>query len=241
MSSKDNIEVIIVKDEKEGGKKAFEIVKKELEDGLKVIGLPTGSTPKTLYQEIRDSDLDFSDVVAINLDEYIGLEPDHPQSYAHFMEEELYKHKPFKETHIPDGLASEETETRRYNEVLIHHPIDLQILGIGGNAHIGFNEPGTSFDTLTSKVELAEETIEANKRFFDSADEVPKYAYSMGLASITSADKILLLAFGEGKAQAVADSINGPVTEEVPGSILQNHDNVIFIVDEAAASQLEKE
>lgn len=239
MSSKNNIEVIRVKDSTEGGQKAFEIVKKELEEGLKVIGLATGSTPKTMYAEIRESDLDFSDVVSINLDEYIGLESDHPQSYAHFMNEELFDHKPFKETHIPNGLEDEEVETRRYDEILIHNPIDLQILGIGVNAHIGFNEPGTPFNSLTSKVELTEETIDANKRFFDSADEVPKYAYSMGLASISSADKIVLLAFGEEKAEAVAKAIDGPVTEEVPASILQNHANVVFIVDEAAASELE--
>lgn len=239
MSSKEkNIEVIVVKDAQEGGKKAFEIVKEELEKGLKVIGLPTGSSPETMYEELRNSDLDFSDVVAINLDEYIGLEPDHPQSYHHFMNEQLFNEKAFKETHIPDGMAEEVKETRRYNDVLIHNPLDLQILGIGTNAHLGFNEPGTSFNTLTEKVELTEETIEANKRFFDSAEDVPKEAYSMGLASITSADKILLIAYGENKAEAIANAINGPVTEDVPASILQKHDNVVFIVDEGAASQL---
>lgn len=237
--SSNNIEVIVVKDAKEGGKKAFEIVKEELEDGLKVIGLPTGSSPETMYAEMRASDLDFSEVVAINLDEYVGLEADHPQSYAYFMHEQLFKHKPFKETYIPNGLAEEEAETRRYDEVLVHHPIDLQILGIGVNAHLGFNEPGTSFNSLTQKVELTEETINSNKRYFDSADEVPKSAYSMGLASIMSADKILLLAYGEAKAEAVANAINGPVTEEVPASILQTHEHVVFIVDEAAASQLD--
>lgn len=237
--SSNNIEVIVVKDAKEGGKKAFEIVKEELEDGLKVIGLPTGSSPETMYAEMRASDLDFSEVVAINLDEYVGLEADHPQSYAYFMHEQLFKHKPFKETYIPNGLAEEEAETRRYDEVLVHHPIDLQILGIGVNAHLGFNEPGTSFNSLTQKVELTEETINSNKRYFDSADEVPKSAYSMGLASIMSADKILLLAYGEAKAEAVANAVNGPVTEEVPASILQTHEHVVFIVDEAAASQLD--
>nr|WP_073294673.1 glucosamine-6-phosphate deaminase [Atopostipes suicloacalis] len=232
------MEVVVVKDAQEGGKKAFEYVKQSLEEGMKVMGLATGSTPETLYTELRNSDLDFSNVTAINLDEYIGLPGDHDQSYSYFMNENLFKAKPFKETHIPNGLASEEEETARYNKVIEDHPIDLQILGIGTNAHVGFNEPGSSFDSLTRKVELTEETIEANKRFFESADDVPRYAYSMGLASIMSADKIMLLAYGENKAEAVANAVNGPVTEEVPASILQKHKDVVFIVDEAAASKL---
>ncbi len=234
----ENIEVIVVKSPEEGGQKAFEIIKKELENGLKVIGLPTGGTPETMYTALRNSTLDFSEVVAINLDEYIGLEADHPQSYKYFMDEHLFNAKPFKETYIPDGMAPEAEETARYNQVLQEHPIDLQILGIGTNAHLGFNEPGSSFDSLTEKVELSEETVEANKRYFESVADVPKYAYSMGLASITSADKILLLAYGENKADAIAEAINGPVTEEVPASLLQNHENVTFILDEGAASKL---
>lgn len=233
-----NMEVIIVKDKVEGGKKAFELVKKELENGLKVLGLPTGSTPETMYEEMRNSDLDFSDIVGINLDEYAGIAGDHPQSYKKFMEENLYNEKPFKETHIPDGLKSADEETARYDKVIEDNPIDLQILGIGTNAHIGFNEPGSSFDSLTEKVELTQETIDANKRFFESADDVPRHAYSMGLASIMSADKILLIAYGENKAEAIANTINGPVTEDVPASILQNHKDVVFILDDEAASKL---
>lgn len=233
-----NMEVIIVKDKAEGGKKAFELVKKELENGLKVLGLPTGSTPETMYEEMRNSDLDFSDVIGINLDEYAGIAGDHPQSYKKFMEDNLYNKKPFKETHIPDGLKSADEETARYDKVIEDNPIDLQILGIGTNAHIGFNEPGSSFDSLTEKVELTQETIDANKRFFESADDVPRHAYSMGLASIMSADKILLIAYGENKAEAIANTINGPVTEDVPASILQNHKDVVFILDDEAASKL---
>src|SRR5699024_10757633 len=234
MNSNKNIEVVVVKDAKEGGKKAFEYVKQSLEEGMKVMGLATGSTPETLYTELRNSDLDFSNVTAINLDEYIGLPGDHDQSYSYFMNENLFKAKPFKETHIPNGLASEEEETARYNKVIEDHPIDLQILGIGTNAHVGFNEPGSSFDSLTRKVELTEETIEANKRFFESVDDVPRYAYSMRLASIMLADKIMLLAYGENKAEEVANAVNGLVSEEVPASILQKHKDVVFIVDEAA-------
>lgn len=239
MTNNQNIQVIIVKDKVEGGQKAFEIVKQELEQGMKTLGLATGSTPETLYENIVQSDLDFSEVVGVNLDEYIGLPADHPQSYAVFMKEHLFNAKPFKETHIPDGMAEEEAETARYNEVLKENPIDLQILGIGTNAHIGFNEPGSSFDGETEKVELTESTIEANKRFFESADEVPRYAYSMGLVSIMQAKKIMLLAYGENKAEAIANTLEGPVTEEVPASILQKHQDVVFIIDEAAASQLE--
>lgn len=237
MSLKNNIKVVVVEDKNAGGKEAFEIIKQELADGLKVIGLPTGSTPEQMYKEMRESDLDFSDVVAINLDEYIGLEPEHEQSYHYFMKEKLYNAKEFKETHMPNGLATEE-ETSRYDEIIENNPIDLQILGIGTNAHLGFNEPGSPLDGLTAKVDLAEETIEANKRFFDSADDVPREAYSMGLGSIMSAEKIMLIAYGENKAEAIANAINGPVTEDVPASILQKHKDVVFILDEAAASKL---
>lgn len=236
--SSNNIEVIVVKDAQEGGKKAAELVANELKKGLKVIGLPTGGTPETMYAELRNSDSDFSDVVAINLDEYIGLEADHPQSYAYFMDEQLFNHKAFKETNVPDGLAEEAGETARYNKVIEDNPIDLQILGIGTNAHLGFNEPGSDFDGLTRKVDLVESTIESNKIYFDSVDEVPRTAYSMGLGSIMGAKKVLLLAYGESKADAIANAVNGDITEDVPASILQKHADVVFIIDEAAASKL---
>ncbi|WP_161878393.1 glucosamine-6-phosphate deaminase [Alkalibacterium sp. MB6] len=231
------MKVIKVKDKVEGGQKAFDIIKEGLEQGAKVFGLATGSTPETLYEALTESDLDFSDKIAINLDEYIGLEQSHPQSYHYFMNDKLFNQKPFKETHIPNGMAGEE-ELARYDQVLEDNPIDIQILGIGTNAHIGFNEPGTSFDSKTQKVFLTQETIESNKRFFDSEDDVPKHAYSMGIDSIMGAKKIILLAYGENKAEAVANTVNGPVTEEVPASVLQNHPDVIVIVDEAAASNL---
>ena len=236
--NENKIDIIVVKDAKEGGKQAAEIVQQELENGLKVIGLPTGGTPETMYEEIQKSDLDFSDVVAINLDEYVGLAAYHPQSYAYFMKEHLFDHKPFKETHVPDGLAPEAEETARYDQILADNPIDLQILGIGTNAHIGFNEPGSGFDDTTRKVDLTESTIESNQRYFDSADEVPRTAYSMGMGSIMEAKKILLIAYGENKAEAIAKTVNGEITKEVPASILQKHDNIVFVIDEAAASKL---
>ena len=154
------------------------------------------------------------------------------------MKEHLFDHKPFKETHVPDGLAPETEETARYDQILADNPIDLQILGIGTNAHIGFNEPGSSFDDTTRKVDLTESTIESNQRYFDSADEVPRTAYSMGMGSIMEAKKILLIAYGENKAEAIAKTVNGEITKEVPASILQKHDNIVFVIDEAAASKL---
>ncbi|GEK89618.1 glucosamine-6-phosphate deaminase [Alkalibacterium putridalgicola] len=233
-----NIKIEVVKNKEEGGKVAYRLIKEAMEEGAEVFGLATGSTPEMLYKELRESDLDFSDKIAVNLDEYIGLEADHPQSYEHFMKEQLFNDKPFKETHIPDGLATEEDENERYDEILEKNPIDVQILGIGTNAHIGFNEPGTPFDTKTHKIKLTEDTIQANKRYFESEDEVPDYAYSMGIASIMAAKKIILMAYGKNKAEAIEKTVNGPVSEDVPASILQKHPDVVIIVDEEAASQL---
>lgn len=233
------MKIIKVADKAEGGQKAFELIKEAHEKGADVFGLATGSTPETLYDEIRKSELDFSDRIAINLDEYVGLSSNHPQSYYTFMKEKLFNDKPFKETHIPDGMADEESETKRYDFVIDNNPIDVQILGIGTNAHIGFNEPGTAFDSTTHKVELTKDTIEANKRYFKSDKDVPRYAYSMGIKSIMSAKKIILIAYGENKAQAIADTVYGPVTEAVPSSILQRHDDVTLILDKEAARKLE--
>lgn len=235
------MEMIIVKDTIEGGKKAFELIKEGMDQGAKVLGLATGSTPISLYQEMIKSDVDFSDMTALNLDEYVGLAPTDPQSYHYFMEEQLFSKKPFKETFVPDGMAEDaEQECERYDQIIEKHPIDIQVLGIGSNAHIGFNEPGTSFDLTTHKVELVPSTIEANKRFFDQAEDVPRLAYSMGIKSIMKSGKIILMAYGETKAEAIKKAIEGPVTQEVPASILQKHENVIIIVDEAAAKLIQR-
>lgn len=237
-STNSTIKVIKVKDKNEGGKKAYELIKEAVQSGAEVFGLATGSTPETLYKELRSSELDFSDKTAINLDEYIGLSEDHPQSYHTFMKEHLFDSKPFKQTFMPDGLGDEHTEPENYDKIIAEHPIDVQILGIGTNAHIGFNEPGTSFDSKTHKVSLTQATIDANKRYFDSEEEVPRYAFSMGIQSIMSAKKIILMAYGENKAKAIANTVHGPVTEDVPSSILQTHPDVVIIVDEEAASKL---
>lgn len=235
------MEIIIVDNQLEGGKKAFEILKEEIAKGADTFGLATGSTPETFYQEIRESELDFTEMVSINLDEYVGLAKDHEQSYHYFMNEKLFNEKPFKKSYLPDGKAEDlEAETKRYDEIIENHPIDLQILGIGENAHIGFNEPGTAFDSKTEVVELTESTINANKRNFESAEDVPTQAISMGIGSIMQAEKIVLIAYGEKKADAIKNMIEGPVNEEVPASILQKHDDVTVILDEAAAKKLDQ-
>ena len=231
--------IIRVKDAEEGGKKAFELIKEGIENGAQVLGLATGSTPETLYQEMVKSDVDFSNCVSINLDEYIGLSGDNDQSYRYFMNSHLFNDKPFKATYVPNGQAEDlEAECRHYEEILANHPIDIQILGIGENAHIGFNEPGTPFDAPTQVVELTESTINANKRNFEKIEDVPTTAISMGIGSIMKSKKVILIAYGEAKAEAIANTINGEMTIDVPASALQNHPDVTIILDDAAASKL---
>lgn len=231
--------IIRVKDAEEGGKKAFELIKEGIENGAQVLGLATGSTPETLYQEMVKSDVDFSHCVSINLDEYIGLSGDNDQSYRYFMNSHLFNQKPFKATYVPNGKAEDlAAECRHYEEILANHPIDIQILGIGENAHIGFNEPGTPFDAPTQVVELTESTINANKRNFEKIEDVPTTAISMGIGSIMKSKKVILIAYGEAKAEAIANTINGEMTIDVPASVLQNHPDVTIILDDAAASKL---
>ncbi|THE09365.1 glucosamine-6-phosphate deaminase [Enterococcus hirae] len=233
------MEIIRVKNAEEGGKKAFEIIKDGIENGAKVLGLATGSTPITLYKEMTSSDMDFSNMTSVNLDEYVGLGGSDDQSYRHFMDVKLFDKKPFKETFVPDGKAADLVAAcKEYDQIIEKHPIDIQILGIGENGHIGFNEPGSSFDGKTSVVELTESTINANKRFFEKVEDVPTQAVSMGIGSILKGKKILLMAYGENKAEAIQGMIKGPVTTDMPASVLQNHENVVVIVDEAAASKL---
>lgn len=234
------MKVIRVNNQVEGGKKAFELLKVEMENGIKTLGLATGSTPLSFYNELANSDLDFSEMTSINLDEYVGLAADNAQSYHHFMKENLFQYKPFKKSFLPNGLATDlQAEARRYNQVIAEHPIDFQILGIGRNGHIGFNEPGTPFDMTTHIVDLTQDTIEANSRFFDSMEEVPKQAISMGIHSIMQSKMVVLMAYGKDKADAINQMINGPISEDLPASVLQNHPNVVVIVDEAAASELD--
>lgn len=233
------MKVITVKNAQEGGKIAFTLLKEKMTQGIQTLGLATGSTPETFYQEVHQSDLDFSEMTSINLDEYVGLDQTSDQSYAYFMKEHLFDTKPFKMSYLPNGKATDlEAAAKDYDRIIAENPIDFQILGIGRNGHIGFNEPGTSFDETTHIVDLAPSTIEANSRFFDSIDDVPKQAMSMGIASIMASKTIVLLAFGSEKADAIKGMVEGSVTEDLPASVLQNHDDVIVIVDEAAASKL---
>lgn len=233
------MKVIIVKDNVEGGKEGYKLFADAKKNGATTFGLATGSTPITTYQEIIKSDLDFTDSISINLDEYVGLPEDSDQSYDYFMHENLFNAKPFKHSYLPNGRAADlEAEAKHYDQIIEDNPIDLQILGIGRNGHIGFNEPGTPADSTTHKVSLTQSTIDANARFFEHEEDVPRYAISMGLASIMKSKHILIEAYGEDKADAIKGMIEGPVTTDLPASVLQNHDNVTVIIDEAAASKL---
>ncbi|MEM1456494.1 glucosamine-6-phosphate deaminase [Pediococcus pentosaceus] len=233
------MKVIIVKDNVEGGKEGYKLFADAKKNGATTFGLATGSTPITTYQEIIKSDLDFTDSISINLDEYVGLPEDSDQSYDYFMHENLFNAKPFKHSYLPNGRAADlEAEAKHYDQIIEDNPIDLQILGIGRNGHIGFNEPGTPADSTTHKVSLTQSTIDANARFFEHEEDVPRYAISMGLASIMKSKHILIEACGEDKADAIKGMIEGPVTTDLPASVLQNHDNVTVIIDEAAASKL---
>jgi glucosamine-6-phosphate deaminase len=210
-----------------------------------VLGLATGSSPVGTYKELIKRNLDFSEVRTINLDEYRGLHPDNKQSYMYFMRDNLFNHINIRpqNIHIPNGMTSDiEFECEKYDkDIKTSGGIDIQVLGIGHNAHIGFNEPTISFEKGTHLVDLKESTIEANARFFDSIDKVPKKALTMGTGSIFKAKKIMLLASGEGKAEAIYNTVHGKVTPEVPASILQFHNDIVLILDEAAASKLNKE
>ena len=233
------MKVITIKNQEEGGKHVFALLKEKLAAGAKTLGLATGSTPLTFYKEIVNSQLDLSELTSINLDEYVGLSASNPQSYAYFMQQHFFAAKPFKNSFLPNGMAADlQAETQRYEELIAKYPIDFQILGIGRNGHIGFNEPGTAFDSTTHVVDLSPSTIEANSRFFDKPEDVPTQAISMGIASIMKSKTIVLMAYGEEKADAVNRMVNGPITEDLPASILQKHPDVVVVVDEAAASKL---
>lgn len=213
---------------------------KEKDDAI--IGLPTGSTPLGMYKEIINSCkgmISFQKVRTFNLDEYVGLDRKNINSYRYFMDENLFSHIDIKEEkiHIPNGVAEDlEQECADYEELLKKTGrMDIIYLGIGQNGHIGFNEPGEFFEPYTHIVRLTEDTINANKRFFDSLDRVPKTAITMGIKTILSAKKIILLASGRSKAEAIFKTVKGKITPRVPASILQLHDDVTLIIDEDAA------
>jgi glucosamine-6-phosphate deaminase len=213
-----------------------------------VLGLATGSTPLGMYAELirmhREEGLDFSRVVTFNLDEYVGLEPAHPQSYRHFMDEHFFRHVNIdpRNTHVPDGRALDFDAHCQQYEKLIHDSggIDLQVLGIGSDGHIAFNEPGSSLGSRTRLKTLTAETVRDNARFFGSEEAVPRLAVTMGVGTILESRRCLLLACGANKARAIRDAVEGPITAQVTASALQLHREVICIVDEEAAGLLSR-
>ena len=209
-----------------------------------VLGLATGGTPvgtyKNLVEWYKNGDLDFSEVSTVNLDEYRGLPREHRESYWSFMHRNLFDHVniPQDRINLPDGTNMDaDAECKRYDAVIASMGgVDLQLLGIGHDGHIGFNEPSDAFDMGTHCVDLTEETIEANKRFFASRDEVPRQAYTMGTHTIMSARKVLMIVSGKDKAEIIKKAFFGPVTPHVPASILQMHPNFVLVADEDALS-----
>jgi len=241
------LQVEIVEDYIDISKKAAEIVKTQIKDNpSSVICFATGDTPKGMYRELiklyNNGEVDFADIKAFNLDEYYGLPKENPQSYHYYMMKNLFDFVNIKKENIniPNGMAeSIEKECEEYEKKIQEvGGIDLQVLGIGRNGHIGFNEPDLKFEAETHFVELDEDTIKANSRFFHSIEEVPIKAISMGIKTIMQARKIILLAFGKEKGEVIYKAIKGEITPEIPASILQLHPNVTVIVDKETASFL---
>ncbi len=240
------MKIIIVKDYEKVSDKAFEIMKEVVSGNPEaVLGLATGTTPLGLYARMiadhEENGTSYARVKAANLDEYAGVGKDNVNSYAYFMRKNLFDKIDIKpeNTHIENGMAADaEAECKRYAELLANMPRDIQVLGIGSNGHIAFNEPGTPFDSVTHTVELAESTVRDNARLFDRIEDVPRKAFTMGLSEIMQAKKILILATGANKADAVYGMIRGEVTEQLPASILRKHPDCVLICDEAAGSRL---
>ncbi|MDO4198953.1 MAG: glucosamine-6-phosphate deaminase [Erysipelotrichaceae bacterium] len=239
------MKVVKVDNATEAADKAFEVMKEYIKPG-KVLGLATGSTPLGLYERMvkdhKENGTSYKEIKTFNLDEYVGLPITHPESYYAFMHRNLFDQIDIIEenTHVPSGLGEDlEAQAKHYDEMIDKDPVDIQLLGIGSDGHIAFNEPGTPFDSGTHVTDLAESTIRDNCRFFDNdMSKVPTQSVTQGIGTIMKAKNILLIATGANKAQAVKDMIEGPVDEACPASVLQKHPNVIVIVDEAAASML---
>jgi len=241
------MDVVICRSYEEASKAAAQVVAEVVRrKPAAVLGFATGSTPLGLYRELvrmhREEGLDFSQVTTFNLDEYVGLPPEHPQSYHTFMDENLFNHINVsrKRVHIPLGTSNDpEAFCKGYERQIAEcGGIDLQILGLGSDGHIAFNEPGSSLSSRTRLVRLAPQTIDDNSRFFDRKEDVPVHAISMGVGTILEARRLLMLVGGRKKAKALAAAIEGPVTSECPASALQRHPDVIVLVDEEAAGDL---
>ena len=211
-----------------------------------VLGLATGGSPVGMYKELikmyEKNELDFSKVTTVNLDEYIGLNPEHNQSYRHFMNENLFNHINITNTFVPNGLADNlEVECKEYDKKIMElGGIDIQLLGVGNNGHIAFNEPDEQLSAGTHVISLTENTIEANSRFFENINDVPKKAITMGLDGIMKAKKIILIASGESKAEAIKGLFSGKITTDNPASMLQMHRDVTVIVDKEAAKLIKE-
>jgi len=242
-----NIEVIICQDKQEVAREGAKIFAKNIKEKPDIIlGLATGGTPVGMYQELirmhKEAGLDFSRVTSFNLDEYVGLSGGHSQSYRCFMDDNLFNHINIDKakTHVPSGIAEDvPASCQKYEgDIKAQGGVDLQLLGIGSNGHIAFNEPGSPSDSRTREVRLREKTIKDNARFFENESEVPRKAVTMGIATILEAKKIVLLATGSNKAEVVAKAIKNPATIDIPASFLQNHPGCVFIVDKEVASGL---
>ena len=240
------MKVIVVKDYEEMSLKAFEVMAEVVKNNPNaVLGLATGSTPIGLYKNMikdhKENGTSYKNIKTVNLDEYAGLDYSSDQSYVYFMRSNLFDHIDIdlKNTNIENGKATDrQAECDRYNKLLEEMQQDIQVLGIGSNGHIAFNEPGTPFGSVTHIVDLAESTIKDNSRMFASIDEVPRQAFTMGLKNIMNAKKVLILANGANKAKAVYGLVKGEVTENLPASVLQLHPDCVVIADESAASLL---
>lgn len=241
------MKIIIAKDYDEASRIAADIMSETVKNKPDcVLGLATGSTPIGMYEcmakDHKEKGISYAQVKTVNLDEYVGLDANHDQSYAYFMNYHLFSKIDINKanTNLPCGVAVDpKAECDRYNNLLTTLVPDIQVLGLGSNGHIGFNEPGTPFNSVTQLVNLTESTIKDNSRLFANVNEVPKQAFSMGISNIMSAKKILMMAFGINKAKAVKGMIEGEVTPSLPASILQSHSDVTVILDPLSASLLE--
>lgn len=222
-----------VSNPEEGAEVLFNMIKNDLaNDNLNVLGLATGSTMVPVYKKWVASDLDFTKVTTFNLDEYVGIAADSPNSYAYFMRKYLFDHKDFKAIHKLNGLAEDlDDECATFEALLNENQLDIQLLGVGENGHIAFNEPGTSFDSLTHVAQLTASTLNVNSAYFANDEKIPDTALTMGIKSITNARKLILLAFGEKKRPAIEKLLAGEITPEWPITKLLHHNNLVVITD----------
>lgn len=225
--------MVKVKSSEEASEILFQLIKEELANNrLHVLGLATGDTMAPVYSRWVDSELNFENVTTFNLDEYVGIRAESPNSYGTFMNEHLFSKKKFKATNLLNGEATDvDEECAAYEALLEKHPLDIQLLGVGENGHIAFNEPGTSVDSVTHVAHLTESTLSVNSRFFDNDEEIPNTALTMGISSIMRAKKVVMVAFGEKKRKAIEKLLIGEVTPEWPITKLLHHDDLIVITD----------